>query len=487
MSLAFAALALTAVTPAAATSPVVQIDAGTIQGETGPDDRAVFRGIPFAAPPVGDLRWRAPQPVKHWQGVRQTMKSAPACLQIDYGWNHDAAVNQSEDCLYLDVATPSLHPAKSMPVMVWIHGGGNRAGGGPGPGDSPIVARGVVLVSVQYRLSALGFLSHAALGAHSGNYGLMDQQAGLRWVQANIARFGGDPKNVTIFGESAGAQDVGLQLLSPGAKGLFHKAIEESGTAGFGLPPRSLKESEALGEIIATAAGAPTHATAAQLRALPAKALIEASEHADVPRLDDDSFIWLQAVVDGVVLKETPAASLARGVGSDIPLILGNNRLELGLYGTPQRAIEQGFGANAQKAMAAYGLVLGGKPPADLDLRLANDLTFRCPSLRVAAERVRTGGATWHYQFDIDGPGDKPVTHGSEIRFVLADDGAAPDAVAPLAAYWTNFARTGDPNGPGLPAWPGFGAQATSLELTAAGARQVNGLSAQTCALRAAP
>lgn len=484
MSLALAALALAS---ASAAAPVVQTEAGAVEGESGADGRAMFRGIPFAAPPLGDLRFRAPQQVKHWQGTREAVKSAPACLQVDYGWNSEAAANQSEDCLYLDVATPTLHPAKPLPVMVWIHGGGNRAGGGPGPAASPIVARGVVLVSVQYRLSALGFMSHPALGKQSGNYGLMDQQAGLRWVQANIARFGGDPANVTIFGESAGAQDVGLQMLSPGAKGLFHKAIEESGTAGFGLPPRSLAENEALGDMIAKAAGAPAHATAAQLRALPAKALIEAAEHADVPNLDDDSFIWLQAVVDGEVLTETPEASLAKGVGRAIPLILGINRLELGLYGTPERAIAQGFGDNAAAAMQAYGLTPGSAPAADLPLRLANDLTFRCPSLHVAARHARSGGTAWHYQFDIDGPDGKPVTHGSEIRFVLAGDGAAADALAPLAAYWVNFARTGNPNGKGLPQWPRFGAGAASLEFTATGPREVEGLSAQTCALRSAP
>ncbi|WP_395329148.1 carboxylesterase family protein [Novosphingobium sp. BL-8H] len=496
MSLALATVALAASTPAAAApapapaprpASVVQIDAGAIRGETGKDGRAVFRGIPFAAPPVGDLRWRAPQPVRHWQGTRDATRSAPACIQIDYGWNHDAAANQSEDCLYLDVATPALRPAKPLPVMVWIHGGGNRAGGDAGAADSPIVARGVVLVSLHYRLSALGFMSHPALGAHSGNYGLMDQQAALRWVQANVARFGGDPGNVTIFGESAGAQDVGLQLLSPGAKGLFHKAIEESGTPGFGVPPRSLADNEAVGEIIAKGAGAPAHATAAQLRALPAKALIEASEHADVPNLDDDSFIWLQAVVDGQVITETPAASLARGTGSQVPLILGNNFYELGLYGTPERAIEQGFGSNAGAAKAVYGLTPGGTPPADLALQLANDMTFRCPALHVAAERTRAGGTTWHYQFDVDGPGDKRVSHASEIRFVLGEEGAASDAAAPLAAYWTNFARTGDPNGPGLPEWPRFGTQGVSLELAVDGARQVEGLSAKTCALRAVP
>ena len=468
-------------------APVAQTAQGWVKGERMPDGREIFRGLPFAAPPIGDLRWRAPQPPARWSGMRNATQTPPACMQIDYGWNHAAAANQSEDCLYLDVATPARRPGVRLPVMVWIHGGGNRGGSGAGTADSPIVKRGVVLVSIQYRMSALGFLSHPALGMTSGNYGLMDQQAALRWVQANITHFGGDPANVTIFGQSAGAQDVGLQLLSPGAKGLFAKAIEESGTPGFGLPPRTLKQNEALGEMIARAAGAPPSASAAQLRALPAKALIEAAEHADVPGLDDDSFIWLQAVVDGQVLPQTPALAMAQGAGSNVPLIIGNNYHELGLYGSQQRAIEQGYGAHARQALVAYGLARGGTPPKDLDLQLADDLTFRCPSLHVAALREKAGGATWHYQFDLDGPDGAAVRHGSEIRYVLGADGAAENAKAPLAAYWVNFARSGNPDGPGLAPWPRFGGDALTLEFTATGPRRVTGLSRAVCALRSAP
>jgi para-nitrobenzyl esterase len=490
MIAALAALLLTA-SGGSAAAPVIETESGTVRGETSGDGRSLFRGIPFAAPPIGDLRWRPPQPVAPWHGVRDATRSGPACMQIDYGWNHDAAENQSEDCLYLEVATPSLKPEKPLPVMVWIHGGGNRGGSGAGTITSPIVRRGIVLVSLQYRLSALGFLSHPALGAHSGNYGLMDQQAALRWVRANIARFGGDPTRVTIFGESAGAQDVGLQMLSPGATGLFARAIAESGTPGFGLPPRTLAENEALGETIAVAAGAPPQTSARQLRAIPAQALIEASEAADVPGLDDDSFIWLQAVVDGEVLTETPEASLARGVGSDIPLILGNNLYELGLHGSPERAIAQGFGANAPEALKAYGLAPGGTPPADLNLRLANDLTFRCPALHVAATRTRSGGQTWHYQFSIEGPGQgtggAPVTHGSEIRYVLGEEGSETGALAPLAAYWAAFASTGNPEDAGLAPWPRFGQEGITLEFNESGIRQVKDLSRKTCALRSAP
>jgi para-nitrobenzyl esterase len=480
-----ASLLLTAALAGA--SPVVATDAGRVRGEALADGRSLFRGIPFAAPPLGPLRWRAPERPARWADVRDATRPAPSCPQIDYGWNHEAAVDQSEDCLYLDVATPSLAPERPLPVMVWIHGGGNRAGGAGGTVTSPIVRQGIVLVSLQYRLSALGFLSHPALGAHSGNYGLMDQQAALRWVKANIARFGGDPKNVTIFGESAGAQDVGLQMLSPGAQGLFARAIEESGTPGFGLPPRSLWENQRVGAMILTKAGAPVGADAARLRALPAKALIEASETTDVPGLDDDSFIWLQAVVDGVVLRDTPASLLARGVGSDIPLILGNNSDELGLHGPVRRAIEAGFGPYAAAAAKLYGLPSPHAETERLRLQIANDLTFRCPSLHVAGLRSASGGKSWHYQFSVPGPDGKPVTHGSEIRFVLWADGDEHGATAPLDAYWVNFARAGDPNGTGLPAWPGFAPDTSTLELTAGGPRIIHNLSRSICSLRAMP
>jgi para-nitrobenzyl esterase len=474
---------------AAASPPVVVIDDGAIRGEQADDGRSLFRGIPFAAPPVGPLRWKPPLPAARWTGVRDTTTSAPACPQIDYGWNHQAAAHQSEDCLYLEVATPALHPAKPLPVMVWIHGGGNRAGGGAGTIGSPIVRQGIVLVSIQYRLNALGFLSHPALGQTSGNYGLMDQQAALRWVRRNIAAFGGDPANTTLFGESAGAQDVGLQLLSPGARGLFAKAIEESGSPGFGTPPRSLAENERLGRLLVAKAGASPDADAAALRRLPAAALVQASETVDVPGLDDDSFIWLQAVVDGSVLTEPPADTLARGGGARVPLLMGNNSRELTLYGGEAgagRAIDRAFGARATEARDFYRMGRGSIDDprlGDLGTQLSDDINFRCPALFVAGERARAGLPVWHYEFDIAGPNGKPVTHGSEIRFVLGE----PDARAPLAAYWVQFARTSDPNGPGLPHWPGFATDMSSLVFGEEGPHVVSRLRHGICRLRAAP
>ncbi|HEX8445581.1 MAG TPA: carboxylesterase family protein [Sphingomonas sp.] len=477
-------------------SSVVPTGQGSVRGEVTEDGRHLFRGIPYAAPPTGALRWKPPQPVARWKTPRDATRSAPSCPQVDHGWNRQAAGFASEDCLYLEVATPDPAPARPMPVMVWIHGGSNYAGGGAGTIQSRITRQGVVLVSIQYRLGALGFLSHPALsheaGGTSGNYGLMDQQAALRWVQANIARFGGDPGNVTLFGESAGAMDIGLHLLSPGSRGLFHKAIEESGTPGFGLPPRSLADNEALGTMIIAKAGIPQ--TAAALRNLPVAQLLAATEGVAVPGLADKSFIWLQAIVDGRVLTETPAATLAKG-GNPAPLIVGSNARELTLHGGVARAgtaITEAFpAASVPAARRAYGL--DGIPVADprlgdLDLILSNDITFRCPTTVIAAARTRAGQPVWHYQFDYSAPDAKPVTHGSEIRYVLQGSTELEPGAPPMQAYWLNFARTGDPNGAGLPAWKRYDLTTKSyLGFVNGGPQPGNDLRATPCGLREAP
>lgn len=487
------ATAVLALAAAAATTPVVQTDVGALRGQAMADGRSLFRGIPFAAPPVADLRWQPPRPVGHWTSTRDATHVAPACMQVDYGWNHAAAARQSEDCLYLDVGTPNLTPPRPLPVMVWIHGGGNRGGDGAGTIDSPLVRAGIVLVSIQYRLSALGFLSHPALGARSGNYALMDQQAALRWVRRNIAAFGGDPGNVTIFGGSAGGQDVGLQLLSPGARGLFARAIEQSGSPGFGVAARSLRENEALGETIVRAAGGPPNADAAALRRLPAAALIAAADRTPVPGLDDQSFIWLEPVVDGTVLTEPPTQSLAAGRGASVPLVIGNNARELPLYGGAageERAIARAFGSNAAAARAIYGLAparaIDETRLGDAATQIADDMNFRCPAIAVARDRARYGGATWQYQFDVDPAPGKPVAHGAELGFVLGAPAAADKA--PLAQYWINFARTGDPNGEGLPRWPAYTlARPASIVFGMTGTMVASDVRGAICRLRRAP
>jgi para-nitrobenzyl esterase len=228
------------------------VTGGVVRGVDLPDGGSLFRGIPYAAPPIGGLRWKAPQPVTSWDGVRDATKPGAPCLQSSYEWNAADAVASKEDCLTLEVHAPRHKPTDRLPVMFWVHGGANRAGPGIGYSESSIVQHRVVLVTLQYRLGIFGFMSHPALTEEapnhaSGNYGLMDQIAALKLVKANIANFGGNPNNVTIFGQSAGSQDVGIMMLSPLTAGLFHKAIQQSGTVGFGLPPRSLAENEKLG------------------------------------------------------------------------------------------------------------------------------------------------------------------------------------------------------------------------------------------------
>lgn len=454
---------------AAAPGPVVRTDDGPVRGAALQGGGGVFRGIRFAKPPIGPLRWRAPQRPAPWTKPVDAVAEHPACAQLVYGdWNRAAAQTSAEDCLFLDVRTPKLASvgtgAKPLPVMVWIHGGANRAGAGGGTVESKITDAGIVLVSLQYRLGALGFLSHPSLsreqGGHSGNYALMDQQAALGWVQRNIARFGGDPRRVTIAGESAGAQDVALHRLAPASRTLFAQAIQESGTAGFGVAPRSLAQNERLGALIATTAGLPATATAAQLRALPVAAILTAQDAVDVPDLDDDSFIWLQAIIDGRVLTDTPAHLLATGQVSRAPLIAGINARELTLHGgLPAAAatVRREFGSYGDRAAKLYGLQPGGTPVADprlgdVTIQLANDLTFRCPTVALAKALTRVGVPVWHYQFDYAPPGGT-VSHASELGYVF---NVAKPGEPPLQAYWANFVKTGTPNGAGLPHWPAY-------------------------------
>ena len=448
----------------AAAGPVVGTDDGTVRGEAVAASGAVFRGIRFARPPLGPLRWRAPQRPAPWTIPVDATADHAACPQPAYGeWNRHASESGSEDCLFLDVRTPSLEAGARLPVMVWIHGGGNRGGAGGGTVESRITERGIVLVSIQYRLGALGFMSHPALtaeqGGASGNYGLMDQQAALGWVQRNIARFGGDPRQVTIAGESAGAQDVGLHQLAPGSRGFFVRAIQESGTAGFGVPPRSLAENERLGTLITTRAGLSARAGAAGLRALPVSAILSAQEAVDVPDLDDDSFIWLQAVVDGRVLTDTPPRLLASGRTNRAALLIGVNAKEFTGYTgrDPGPVIAREFGSNAPRVRAAYRLDGDAAPAADprlgdLAMQLGTDLVFRCPTIAVSDALSARGVSVWQYQFDYAPPGGS-VGHGSEIGYVF---GTPNPGQPPLQGYWLNFVKSGDPNGPALPRWPRY-------------------------------
>lgn len=381
-----------------------------------------------------------------------------------------------------------------LPVMVWIHGGANQAGSSRGYADSNITAQGIVLVILQYRLGVSGFLSHPELTAESpqhasGNYALLDQIAALKWVQANIAEFGGDPHNVTIFGQSAGAQDVGLLLLSPLSKGLFSRAIEQSGTAGFGLPPRTLRQNERLGEQFALQAGA---ANIAALRAMSGKDLLSAASRLVPEGIEDAGFIWLQAVIDGWVLPRAPADILAAGEQHAVPLIIGNNARELKLFKGPRNArhaIRNAYADHADTALALYGLDRDDASD-ELAMQIANDLMFRCPSITVARWHEAAGNAVWHYEFDRVPPGKMTlVQHSSELPFVFSGltVSASDNARVTLQDYWTQFAKTGDPNRAGLPKWPRYGAEHAYLEFSRTGPKVGEDLRAAFCRLLARP
>jgi para-nitrobenzyl esterase len=474
---ALAAIGLAATAASAQqAAPVVAVPGGEVRG-AATDDALVFRAIPYAAPPLGDLRWRPPRPVRAWQGVRDATRNGPACLQYSEGWNRANWLYASENCLTLDVKTASL--SGKRPVMVWIHGGSNRSGSSGGPADSDLTEQGVVAVGVQYRLGVLGFLSTPELSAEqggmSGNYGLMDQIAALQWVHDNIARFGGDPDNVTIVGESAGSQDVSLLLAAPAAQGLFEKAIMESGTPGFGMPYRSLADAEKLGEQFATSADAA--GDLAKLRLTSPAALIELEEKFGEPATRGPSFVFLRTTIDGKVLPQAPDALIARNKPK--PVIIGTDKVEFG-PNTDNIDLDDHasywFGADGPQALAAYRAEQADPRRGNMALRMQSDAEFHCPTDRLADLMASHGWPVWRYEFDV-GENAGLTRHAYEIGWVF-ERKALPGGVA-MQDYWAALAVSGDPNGKAgraaaRPAWQrwdpkhplqmAFGQQKTALE-----------------------
>jgi para-nitrobenzyl esterase len=443
----------------ASSPPRVVVTGGVIEGTTRTDGLSLlFRGIPFAAPPTGENRWRAPQPVVPWHGVRETAREAPACIQSDYGWTATTFIYASEDCLTLNVSTPSLKGKR--PVMVWIHGGSNYSGGARDTVTSHITDKGVVLVTIQYRLGILGFLSHRALareqGGTSGNYGLMDQIAALQWVQRNISRFGGDPAKVTIFGESAGSQDIALLLASPATGSLFARAIMESGTADFGLTPRPLDRAFRLGDQLDALLG--SGGDIERLRADSVMALLAADLKLDDPEVQTHGFLWLRPTIDGKILPEAPRTLYAKAPRR--PVIVGSNRAEFGIDGGVTHldaAVDAAFGGHADQARTFYRL---GEPAPDADPRLGDrvlmagtDIIFRCPANRTAETLAAHGWPVWRYEFDLARDGGIS-SHTSELPYVF--DGLPIAPGVSLQDYWIAFAKSGEPAASGLPAWPAF-------------------------------
>jgi para-nitrobenzyl esterase len=471
-------LAAVAVSAAPPGSPVVATDRGPIRG-LAIEGMEVFRGIPYAAPPVGDLRWRPPQEPVRWTGVLDATQFANHCPQnpSPYG-----IASLTEDCLYLNVFTPpktNQGRPHLLPVMVWIHGGGLIVGESDGYDPSRLVAEDVVVVTINYRLGALGFLAHPALSAESsyggsGDYGLMDQQAALRWVQRNIRAFGGDADNITIFGESAGGYSVHAQLASPQAAGLFDKAIVESGA--YSLTQTLLAAAETQGIAFATAAGC---ADVACLRALSVAAVLQAGPQSTV-----------FANIDGFVLTQSMQSALTSGQFNQVRTIVGSNHDEWRLFvaqtetltGTPLTA------AGYPGAIAALGIppafvpvVVGAYPlaaygsPSEALGAVGTDLVFACNAAK-SARLLSQYVATFQYEFAdaqaamlyFPPPISFPTGayHASELNslFVLSQTPVPFPGFTPtqqqlsdtMVRYWTQFAKTGDPNESSVPVWPQY-------------------------------
>jgi para-nitrobenzyl esterase len=467
-------------------APVVSTAEGAVRGEiVGTADE--FLGIPYAAPPVGPLRWRPPQPAARWHNVRDATKFAPHCPQPASPFGE---ASMSENCLYLNVFAPAgrEHSGGDLPVMVWIHGGGLRIGESDDYDPAPLVADGTVVVTINFRLGALGFLAHPALadrpGGSSGNYGLMDQQAALRWVQHNIRQFGGDPRNVTIAGESSGALSVLAQVASPGAHGLFAKAIVESGA--FALTQTPLAKAEAAGEAFAAKAGCANE-SAACLRRLPISTIL-----ADQ---DNGTYGYTPDVVDGTVLKQSIGRALATGEFNRVPIIDGTNHDESRLFvavdeleGAPAAAANYramiastlGFSAAAAAVIAAqYPLSAYASPSVALSAA-DTDAIFACPALQVDKWTSKYV-PTFAYEFNDENAPERylpPVSfpygaaHESEVQYLFGLPTAPITATltaqqqqlaATMQHYWTSFATRGFPSSAGQPPWPGFGSQGQQM------------------------
>lgn len=509
----------------------VAVTGGQIAGKT---EGAViaYLGVPFAAPPVGALRWREPAPVKPWTGVRPATAFAPACAQADLGWNKSTAAASSEDCLYLNVWAPA-HRDGNLPVMIFFPGGAYHGGGAKGASEiepsydgGRLAAKGAVVVTAGYRLGMLGFLAHPELSAESahhvsGNYALLDQIAAMKWVKDNIAKFGGDAANVTISGQSAGSYSVGFLMTSPLAKPLFAKAIGFSGTvADFRLGAGGLKDAEGAGAAFLKSLGAPDKGAIAALRARPADALFKtmmAREpiHAKEPR---------GPVVDGYAFPQNPAEVFRDGREAQVPFLVGNTARDgdvdyMGVKGTSKadamiadkkrplasthkvaglgpegkKRIETYYAAYpdlARKAVALYADA-STTDPVDGDAITAfdTDILFRCGASLTTSWHARTA-PTYRYEFSH---GYEPLggVHLWDMMYVFGwTEGAADQPrdrklVDQEQAYLIDFLKNGDPNGPGLPVWKKNSEANAYMDFASAGATPGTGLRAAACALYA--
>lgn len=486
-------LSTVAVSCAPASVPIkdpIKIDTGQISGTTVGDIH-IYKGIPFAAPPVGDLRWKPPQPVAPWQGVKDCTEFGPAPAGY-FSASFKSYSEPSEDCLYLNVWTPAKTTGDKLPVMVWIYGGAFRFGEGSNPGYDGVnlANHGVILVTINYRVGPLGFLAHPLLSKEdehnsSGNYGLLDQIAALQWVQKNIAAFGGDPSRVTIFGQSAGATSVLWLMASPLTTGLFQRAIAESAYEGatfshlrenkYGNEPR-----EKMGEQMAKDIGCDTAADPiACMRSKSAEEILEKG----TPPTDvfAEAAYRYEPCVDGWVIPDLPLNIFEAGKQQDVPLIMGSMADEGSLFlllakpsvDSYKAYVGYAFGDKAQQVLAMY-------PAGDDDEAAASQrqvttfCTFTCPVRAYANTMANVKSPVYLYHFTRVPPGAKMLGafHAMDINYVFSNfipilsplkadkyfddtDRALSEAIM---SYWANFAAAGDPNKEGLANWPVYDA-----------------------------
>jgi para-nitrobenzyl esterase len=469
--------------------PVVLIDSGEVEGIalSSLPHGGGFLGIPYAAQPVGNLRWKPPQSAPRWKGLKRASAYGPACPQTPSTWLPEmlgrTEMATDEACLYLNVWTPQLHGAGRLPVLVWIHGGGNVEGSAEWPPLGETLAReGVVVVSINYRLGIFGFFAHPALSAESphgasGNYGQLDQLAALAWVRANIGRFGGDPRRVTVAGASSGSLDICNLLASPLAVGLFRRAILQSGVCVDSIFPTvkdaAMSGSEFARTLSAKNAGVENDAQVlAHLRSLPASQLLGAAA--------TDQALDLEPTVDGWFLPRQPAAVFARGEQMKIPVLVGSNENEMSIFASPlvggrsyrpktvadyHQWLSRRFNGNADLVFAAYPATAGSDVTAVFNT-MDTDFDFGFGARLLATETARADQQAFLYHFDYVGQGPFAALgafHSEESMFLSKKFWtswiAAPEDAqlsAAIVGYWISFVKTGNPNSDGLPAWPAY-------------------------------
>jgi para-nitrobenzyl esterase len=468
----------------------IKIDSGLVHGTTAGvnNNVQVYRGIPYAAPPVGQLRWKAPQAVKPWKGVRNCADFGSSCLYVPYGagslWSGpewDDPAEQNEDCLYLNVWTGAKSPDEKRPVMVWIHGGGltRESGSVPAYGGANLASEGVVSVTINYRLGPFGFMAHPDLSKESehgssGNYGVIDQISALKWVQRNIASFGGDPERVTIFGESAGSWSVCFLTATPLAKGLFHRAIGQSG-GNFG-PMVHLSEdrhgqsaAEKTGLAFAKKTGSKDKpASLKELRALPAKEIL--SKFGKMPRSHN------APNVDGWVFPDEVAAIYEQGKQNPVNVIVGSNGDEGTMFigsNVPdtveafKRYAESKYGNMAGEFLKAYSVSKDSDVREAYIASVGDDwFTWQMRTWARLMATVNTKAYQYHFTREPPIPDSESYGsyHGAEIVYVIGNfhlasfkqQEADKRLAETMSGYWINFAKTGNPNGEGLPEWPAY-------------------------------